>query len=103
RFSGDPTLPVGIYVLAEDRPAPAHDRHIKELTRREGMQRDNWSCRWKGCNWPHGFDQQIDHRFLEAHHIEHHGTGGSNETDNLITLCNLHHDEVHRTGIEGWL
>lgn len=97
RYTGDPTLPAGVYVLERDEQAPAHDRHIPEITRREVMQRDNWSCRWRGCGWPHGFPPQ-DHRFLEVHHREHHVAGGANTPENLITLCNLHHDETHRSG-----
>ncbi|WP_339348677.1 HNH endonuclease signature motif containing protein [uncultured Sphingomonas sp.] len=98
RFTGDPTLPAGVYVLERDEQAPAHDRHIPEIVRREVMQRDNWSCRWRGCGWPHGFPAQ-DHRFLEAHHRVHHADRGSNTPENLVTLCNLHHDETHRTGV----
>jgi hypothetical protein len=98
RFTGDPTLPAGIYVLERDEQAPAHDRHIPEIVRREVMQRDNWSCRWRGCGWPHGFPPQ-DHRFLEAHHRIHHADRGPNTPENLVTLCNLHHDETHRTGL----
>jgi hypothetical protein len=99
RYTGDPTLQVGVYVLAEDSQAPAHDRNIPELVRREVMKRDSWSCRWVGCRWPTGFDTIQDHRFLEVHHIEHHAKGGSSEDPvNLVTLCNLHHDETHRSG-----
>ncbi len=98
RFTGDPTLPAGVYVLERDEQAPAHDRHIPEIVRREVMQRDNWSCRWRGCGWPHGFPAQ-DHRFLEAHHRVHHAARGPNTPENLVTLCNLHHDETHRTGV----
>ncbi|MBB4836974.1 hypothetical protein HNP52_000025 [Sphingomonas kyeonggiensis] len=98
RTSGDPSLPVGVYVLMRDEQAPAHDRHIPEIVRREVMRRDNWSCRWKGCGWPHGFPE-TDHRYLEAHHIKQHAHGGANTADNLVTLCNLHHDETHRTGV----
>ncbi|GGF81915.1 hypothetical protein GCM10011402_38170 [Paracoccus acridae] len=98
RFTGDPTLPAGFYVLERDEQAPAHDRHIPEIVRREVMQRDNWSCRWRGCGWPHGFPPQ-DHRFLEAHHRIHHADRGPNTAGNLVTLCNLHHDETHRTGL----
>lgn len=97
RTSGDPSLPVGVYVLMRDEQAPAHDRHIPEIVRREVMRRDNWSCRWKDCGWPHGFPD-TDHRYLEAHHITHHAKGGENSVQNLVTLCNLHHDETHRTG-----
>lgn len=97
RNTGDPSLPVGVYVLERDEQAPPHDRHIPELIRREVMQRDNWSCRWRGCGWPLGFPPS-DHRFLEVHHIEQHAHGGANEASNLVTLCNLHHDETHRSG-----
>ena len=98
RNTGDPTLPVGVYVLMRDEQAPQHDRHISEIVRREVMRRDNWSCRWRGCGWPHGFPAS-DHRYLEAHHITHHADGGANSVENLVTLCNLHHDETHRTGV----
>lgn len=98
RTSGDPSLPVGVYVLMRDEQAPAHDRHIPEIVRREVMRRDNWSCRWRGCGWPHGFPAS-DQRYLEAHHIDYHHKGGDNSVENLITLCNLHHDETHRTGV----
>jgi hypothetical protein len=99
RYTGDPSLAVGVYVLARDEQAPPHDRRIPEPIRRQVMKRDNYSCRWVGCGWPHGFDVRFDHRFLEVHHIEHHVVGGSNkDPDNLVTLCNLHHDETHSTG-----
>jgi hypothetical protein len=98
RFSGDPSLPVGIYILAEDKQGPEHDRHIKEITRRKVMERDHWSCQWRDCGWSH---ERIayDRRFLEVHHVEMHVEGGSNEVENLVTLCNLHHDEFHRTDV----
>lgn len=96
RTSGDPSLPVGVYVLMRDEQAPAHDRHIPEIVRREVMRRDNWSCRWVGCGWPNGFPD-TDHRYLEAHHVKQHAHGGENTAENLVTLCNLHHDETHRT------
>ena len=97
RFSGDPSLPVGIYVLAENKQSPVHDRNINELTRRAVLQRDHWACQWEGCGWSHE-RLAFDKRFLELHHIREHAEGGSNEADNLVTLCNLHHDEVHRSG-----
>ena len=98
RYSGDPSLPVGIYVLAEDKQGPEHDRHIKEITRRKVMERDSWSCQWQDCGWSHE-RLAYDRRFLEVHHVEMHVEGGSNEVENLVTLCNLHHDDFHRTEV----
>lgn len=97
RFTGDPDLPMGAYVLARNEQAPVHDRHIPELVRREVMERDSWSCRWLGCGWSPSGDRR-DLRFLEVHHLVQHVDGGTNEAHNLLTLCNLHHDEVHLTG-----
>lgn len=98
RLSGDPSMPPGTYKLAEDKQSEPHDRHISESVRREVMRRDGARCQWRGCGWPEGFPES-DHRFLEVHHIVHHVEGGENTADNLVTLCNIHHDEVHRSGI----
>lgn len=97
RFSGDPRLPSGVYVLKADRQDEPHDRHISELTRREVLKRDGGRCRWEGCGWPVGFPES-DSRFLELHHVVSHADKGTNDPANLVTLCNLHHDEVHRGG-----
>ena len=32
---------------------------------------------------------------LEVHHIQHVRNGGSDELDNLITLCRNHHIRMH--------
>lgn len=95
RFSGDPSLPVGVYVLAEDKQAPPHDRQISEKTRRIVLKRDEYSCRSNDCGWPKGYDREHDRRFLETHHKVPHAAKGSNDPENLVTLCNICHDEVH--------
>jgi hypothetical protein len=97
KFTGDPTLPMGVYVLARDEQSPPHDRHIPEIVRREVMARDDWRCRWSDCGWSPSQNYR-DPRFLEVHHVIQHAHGGTNEAENLVTLCNLHHDEVHRSG-----
>lgn len=97
KFSGDPSMPAGTYKLGEDKQSEPHDRRISESVRRAVMKRDGWRCQWRGCGWPEGFPES-DKRFLEVHHIVHHVKGGENTADNLVTLCNLHHDEVHRSG-----
>ena len=35
-------------------------------------------------------------KFLELHHIKRHKDGGENTADNLITLCNVCHDNKHK-------
>ena len=101
RQTGDPELPVGIYVLKRDRQAPAHDRRIKDSVRVAVLKRDDRRCRHElengsVCGW-HPDDRNIDdYRFLELHHVVAHVKGGSNEEDNLITVCNVCHDEIHR-------
>ena len=94
KMSGNPSLPIGTYVLELDRQAPPHDRHISEPIRREALRRDGYSCR--SCGWSHKLWNSADPRFLELHHVIHHARGGSNELDNLVTYCNVCHDEIHR-------
>lgn len=100
RNSGRPDLPVGVYVLEADRQLPPHDRQIPDPVRVAVLERDNFRCRC--CGWKPAVRTPGDPRaLLELHHIEHHAGGGSNDEDNLITLCNVHHDEVHRQKLNG--
>ena len=92
--TGNPTLPVGVYVLEEDRQTPAHDRRIPDPVRREALRRDNYTC--QNCGWSPHIWNRSDPRFLELHHKQHHAAGGTNELDNLVTLCNVCHDDLHR-------
>ena len=95
KMQGRPDIPVGAYLLEEDKQAPPHDRHIKDDVRVEVLQRDGFKCTF--CQWDISQLAQGDPRhFLEVHHIEQHASGGSNTADNLIALCNVHHDAVHR-------
>ncbi|WP_244946542.1 HNH endonuclease [Gallaecimonas pentaromativorans] len=98
RVTGMPSLPVGIYVLEEDRQAKVHDRKIPDPVRIKVLERDKFSCRGRDCGWNYENANKGDHyrTFLELHHMEHHALGGSNTLENLITLCNICHDKVHR-------
>ena len=96
--SGRPELNVGAYLLEEDRQAEVHDRKIPDPIRVAVLERDHHACR--NCGWSHARKIVNDPRtFLELHHIEHHVEGGENTLGNLITLCNVCHDEVHRRHI----
>lgn len=92
--TGRPDLAIGTYVLEQDRQSPQHDRHIPDPVRRAVMRRDKYKC--CHCGWMQSDWNYSDPRHIEIHHSIHHSVGGSNESDNLITLCNICHDEVHR-------
>lgn len=95
KSSGRPDLPVGAYILQEDRQAEPHDRKIPDKVRIEVLDRDGHCC--KMCKWSYTEIRPHDRRhLLELHHIKHHSKGGENSAQNLITLCNVCHDDVHK-------
>jgi hypothetical protein len=94
KMQGRPDIPVGAYLLEEDKQAPPHDRHIEDSVRVAVLKRDGFKCTY--CGWDRSQLSQGDPRkFLEIHHLQDHAKGGSNTEDNLITLCNVDHDVVH--------
>jgi hypothetical protein len=94
RQSGRPDLPIGAYMLEHLRQAEPHDRKIEDDVRVEVLERDSYCC--QKCGWKLSDAKAADRRtFLELHHRKHHAAGGKNVADNLITLCNVHHDAVH--------
>lgn len=93
KVSGRPDLAIGTYLLEQDRQSPPHDRFIPDPVRRSVLVRDAYSCRQ--CSWNHEKWNPADPRHLELHHVEHHVRGGSNEMENLITICNICHDQIH--------
>jgi len=95
-WNGRPELKSGLYLLEEDRQMPAHDRKISDDVRRQVLKRDNFTCQSSNCGWNRDGWVKEDPRHLELHHIEHHARGGSNEKENLITLCNRCHDREHK-------
>ncbi len=106
--SGRPDLPIGTYLLEQDRQSPIHDRNIPDPVRREVLRRDEYQCR--RCGWTHSLWNRSDPRHLELHHIKAHVSGGENIEENLITLCTVCHDVWHSVeteweddGFGGWL
>lgn len=97
KATGRPTLPIGAYVLESKDQAPVHDRHIPDPVRYAVMQRDNYTC--IDCKWDSRKDWSASApRHLELHHVIPHVQGGKNTVENLVTLCNICHDERHRRG-----
>jgi len=77
-----------------DRQAPVHDRLIPDPVRVAVLRRDAYQC--QHCTWHIDEWNKADPRILELHHKKHHADGGDNTAENLITLCNICHDEIHR-------
>lgn len=93
--TGREDLPVGVYVLEEDRQAPPHDRKIPDPVRVAVLERDHFSC--VRCGWNRDMLSKDDPRkMLELHHKKYHADGGDNTEENLETLCNVCHDDEHR-------
>lgn len=93
--SGRSDLAIGVYVLEEDRQTYEHDRRIPDAVRVAVLQRDGFKC--VRCGWNRSILSPDDPRkMLELHHVQHHKDKGENTVENLITLCNVHHDEEHR-------
>ncbi len=91
---GRPDLPIGVYVLEKDKQSRVHDRNIPDLVRSKVLMRDKHKC--QSCNWEQSMWTPSDPRNLELHHKKHHAKGGENTEINLLTLCNICHDDIHR-------
>ena len=63
-------------------------RSIPPAMRRALNSRDG-GCRFPGC---------AQHRFVDAHHIEHWAHGGETKLSNLVQLCRRHHRLLHEGG-----
>lgn len=95
------------YVLETRDQLPPHDRKIDVEVYEGVLKRDKSAC--VKCGWtieqrhPSSKKQR-----LQVHHKLLHSKGGSNTAENLITLCNVHHEDIHRndideTRIDAWL
>jgi hypothetical protein len=95
KISGRPDLPIGYYILEEDRQSKVHDRKIPDKIRVQVLERDNYKC--VKCGWTYEMNKLDDPRhLLELHHIEAHVKGGANLAENLAVLCNTCHDDLHK-------
>ncbi len=92
--TGRPDLDIGIYLLEADRQSPEHDRHIPDTVKRRVLRRDGYRC--QKCGWTHEEWNRSDPRHLELHHVKPHVKGGENTEENLVTLCTICHDDIHR-------
>ncbi|MCI5192540.1 MAG: HNH endonuclease [Candidatus Electrothrix sp. AU1_5] len=95
--TGRPDLEVGVYLLEADRQSPEHDRRIPDPVKRNVLRRDRYTC--TACAWSHEEWNRSDPRHLELHHQKIHAEGGENTENNLVTLCTVCHDDIHRNKI----
>ena len=59
-------------------------KNKSEIDRENIIKRDNYRCATCG--------QNVN---LEIHHVVHRSKGGTDEPENLITLCSLCHYKIH--------
>ena len=64
-------------------------RRYPTARQRRDLARRDQGCRWPGCRRK---------KVVEAHHIQHHKSGGETELYNLVLMCKLHHYLVHEAG-----
>jgi len=92
--TGRPDLSIGSYVLESLRQSPEHDRQIPDPVRGAVLRRDKYKC--VSCGWRHDDWNPSDPRHLELHHKKEHTKGGANTESNLITVCTICHNDIHR-------
>lgn len=97
RNTGMPELKMGQYVLIDSEPMEEHDRVITDRTIVRILTRDGNRCQKRVCGW-HPSDRVAGdpRQYVELHHVTWHVDGGANDDQNLVTLCNMHHKEVHK-------
>jgi hypothetical protein len=81
--------------MAEDQKwvssvyAPSTHHETNEWARLLITVRDGHRCKVGGCKATRG---------LQPHHIWPREQGGTDDVDNLVLLCNKHHDEIEADG-----
>ncbi len=70
-------------------PGRPNKSTIAPKTRREVLARDRHQCRRKGCGHT---------GYLHIHHLVPRVEGGSNDSENLVTLCSACHHLWHERG-----
>ena len=85
------TLETALCDVRVHRKGEKNRATIPPSVRREVLARDGHRCRTAGCGSAH---------FLAVHHIVPRADGGTNDPDNLITLCAACHRMIHeRSGV----
>jgi len=72
--------------VGADAPPTRTTRSIPRAVRRHVLSRDHHTCRIPGCR---------NSSCVEVHHIVPRAEGGSNDAQNLVVTCSIHHSAVH--------
>lgn len=77
-----------------------------QKARMRALVRDDFTCQHPGC-------EESRLRFLHVHHKKQRINGGGHELSNLITLCRVHHTQLHpfmavdlpqeEKALDGWM
>ncbi len=73
----------GVPLWLSNTTRTATRQQRRALNYRSGGQ---GTCEFPGCT---------QNRYLKAHHVNYHSNGGTTSLDNLILLCQYHHNELH--------
>jgi 5-methylcytosine-specific restriction endonuclease McrA len=73
-------------------PGKRNRSTVPPSVRQAALARDKHRCRASGCRNAH---------FLEIHHIAALNRGGTNDPDNLVTLCAACHRLLHESALDG--
>jgi hypothetical protein len=85
---GDAAAEAGAPGATAPAPPIARARQsIPPAVRRAVLARDQHRCRVPGCR---------NATFLDIHHVVPRSEGGSNDPENIITICGAHHRATHR-------
>jgi len=88
-----PVAPARLEALTCDarvrRPGRPNRATIPPSVRAAVLARDRHRCTAPGCRSTH---------FLEVHHVTPRAQGGTNQAENLVTLCSRCHGFVHERG-----
>ena len=76
-----PSEPLGESFETEDEGG------LSPSVRERVLERDGWSCKAPGCSM---------RKNLDVHHVVFRSDSGGDEPGNLVSLCRVHHDLVHR-------
>ena len=73
----------GIPLWLSNTTRTATKQQRRALNYRSGGQ---GTCEFPGCT---------QNRYLKAHHVNYHSNGGKTSLENLILLCQYHHNQLH--------